>query len=87
MLGRAEAAWATLDLDLSSEIVAGATAARVQQTEFMAALIGLGRVPMDAAVAVAMAARAFERLADHAVEIAERVHFAVDGTPAPLLRP
>jgi phosphate transport system protein len=81
LLQAAEAAWATLDVDLAAEVEPQAVAVRERQTEFISALIALEGVPMEAALNLAVVARAFERLADHALEIAERVRFAVQGTP------
>ena len=84
LMRQAEAAWVTLDPDLAGTVADKATEVRRLQREFITALIALGGQPMDSALDLAMVARAFERLADHAVEIAERVLFAVHGTPAPL---
>jgi phosphate transport system protein len=82
LLRAAEAAWAGLDLELASDVPAEATRVRRVQTEFITALLGLRGVAMESALDVALVARAYERLADHAVEVAERVLFAVRGTPA-----
>jgi phosphate transport system protein len=87
LLLQAQAAWAALDAGLASAVPESAGPVRTVQTEFITALISLGGVPMDAALDLAMVARAYERLADHGVEVAERVLFAVHGTPAPLLGP
>ena len=87
LLRAAEGAWATLDAELAAAVVPQAAEVRARQTGFMTALIALEGVPMEAALDLALVARAFERLADHAVEIAERVRFAVQGTPAPALEP
>ncbi len=87
LLGAAEGAWATLHADLAAAVVPQAVAVRAHQTEFLTALIAMEGVSMEAALDLAVVARAFERLADHAVEIAERVRFAVQGTPAPALEP
>jgi phosphate uptake regulator len=38
-------------------------------------------IVVDAAVALSRTVRAYERLTDHAVEIADRVLFAVNGSP------
>lgn len=84
LLRAAEAAWATLDGDLAADVVPQAATVQARQTEFMTALIALEGVPMEEALDLALVARAFERLADHAVEIAERVRFAVQGTPSPV---
>jgi phosphate transport system protein len=83
LLGGAQAAWATLDPQAASETIAGARPARALQLEFFAGLLRLTDVPMDAALDLGMAARAYERLVDHAVAIAERVLFATDGISPP----
>ena len=82
LLRAAEAAWAALDLQLASQVPAEATRVRRVQTAFITALLGMHGVAMESALDVAMVARAYERLVDHAVEVAERVLFAVRGTPA-----
>ena len=82
LLRLAEEAWAGLNPDSAERVLSAADEVRVLQTSFISALIGLTGVPMDAAIDRAMVARAYERLADHAVEIGERVLFAVNGNPA-----
>lgn len=83
LLQRAGAAWAGMDPATAGEVMSSAASVRVLQAGFISALIGLTGVPMDAAMDLAMVARAYERLADHAVEVAERVLFAVNGSPLP----
>ena len=75
LLAGAAAAWAGLDLAESERVVAGAEGVRLLHLELLSSLVRLDRVPMEAALDLSMAARAFERLTDHAVEIAERVQF------------
>jgi phosphate transport system protein len=87
LLSAAEGAWATLDADLAAAVVPQAATVRAGQTEFIQALIALEGVPMEAALHLAVVSRVFERLADHAVEIAERVRFAVEGIPGHLPEP
>ncbi|HWE54513.1 MAG TPA: PhoU domain-containing protein [Acidimicrobiales bacterium] len=77
LLRLAETAWVGLDQETAIEVEARAAQVKHLHTGFMAALIGLNGVPMEAAMDLAMAARAYERLADHSVETAERVLFAV----------
>lgn len=81
----AEAAWVTLDGDVAARVLSEAGAAKAAQVEFFSALLALTGVPMDVALDLGFSSRAFDRLADHAVEIGERVMFAVRGrhTPAP----
>lgn len=83
LLRRAEAAWAGIEPDLAAGVLSAAVEVRALQTRFISALIGLTGIPMDAAMDLAMVARAYERLADHAVEVAERALFAVNGSPLP----
>jgi phosphate transport system protein len=82
LLGQASGAWATLDQAQAEALIADALASRELQRRFIAALLGLRDVPVDAAVDLGLAVRAYERLTDHAVEIAGRVLFAVTGAPA-----
>lgn len=87
MLGDAETAWAGLDPATAGRVAPAGADVRARQTDLVAALIALEGIPMEAALDLAMVARAYERLADHAEEIAERVIFAVEGTTAPLSEP
>ena len=79
LLSRAATAWRALDADLAVAVISGAEEVRLMQVRFFAALLELSDVPMEAALDLGMSARAFERLTDHAVEIADRVLFAVGG--------
>ncbi len=81
LLGGANGAWATLDEEQAWAVIAAAGSCRDLQRQFLAELLGLHGVPVDAAVDLGMAARGYERLTDHAVEIAGRVVFAVTGSP------
>ena len=51
------------------------------QRRFLGELLDLDDVPIEAAVDLGMMARAYERLTDHAVDIAGRVVFAATGAP------
>lgn len=75
----ADAAWAALDCDGASLVFSEAAPTRAAQVEFFRALLALTDVPVDVALDLGFSSRAFDRLADHAVEIAERVLFAVRG--------
>ena len=86
LLRRAEAAWTTLDLDEAEAVVTGAGPVRSDHLDFFAALLRLTDVPMDAALDLGMTARAYERLTDHAVEIADRVEFAIGARSVPTPR-
>lgn len=79
LLEKAGQAWAVVDAGLAGEVIEGAMKARVSHMEFLTALLSLDGVPMDAALDLGMVARAFERIADHAVEIAQQVVFAAGG--------
>lgn len=79
LLENANGAWIVLDEDQARAVVGAAGEARDLQRRFLAELLGLDGVPVDAAVDLGMAARVYERLTDHAVEIAGRVLFAVTG--------
>lgn len=83
LLQLAQGAWTALDTGLADSVADAALEVRAAQTEFFAALLELQGVPMDAAMDLGMAARAYERLADHAVEIADRVRFAVGPRAVP----
>lgn len=80
LLERADGAWTVLDPELAGDVVDAAERSRERQRAFLAELISLPVAPIEAAVDLGMVARAYERLTDHAVEIAERVVFAVAGS-------
>jgi phosphate transport system protein len=79
LLHRDAAAWVVLDADRALRVVEGAAPSRALQRQFLARLFELNDVPVEAAVDLGMVARAYERLTDHAVEIAGRVIFAATG--------
>lgn len=79
LLRSAEAAWVALDTEVAIGVPDGVQSARDTQNGLMAKLIGMTAVPMEVAIDLAMVARVYERLTDHALEIAERVLFAVLG--------
>ena len=81
LLEDANGAWIVLDEAQARAVIEGAAEVRELHRRFLAELLGLDGVPVDAAVDLGMAARVYERLTDHAVEIAGRVLFAVTGTP------
>lgn len=76
LLGKAGQAWVGVDSELAGEVVHDAVEVRVVQLELLAALLRLRDVPMEAALDLGMVSRAYERIADHAVEIAQQVVFA-----------
>lgn len=75
------AAWAVLDGRPALVAIDAAERSRTLQRRFLAQLLELDDVPIEAAVDLGMMARAYERLTDHAVEIAGRVVFAATGAP------
>lgn len=87
LLRLAHASWATLDPGTAADVLVEADKTRAAQMEFFGALLALTGVPMDAALDLGLSSRAFDRLADHAVEIAERVLFAVHGRHTPVAGP
>ena len=81
LLEDANGAWIVLDEAQARAVIESVGEVRDLHRRFLAELLGLDGVPVDAAVDLGMAARVYERLTDHAVEIAGRVLFAVTGTP------
>jgi len=81
LLEEANGAWIVLDEAHARAVVESAAAVRGLHRRFLSELLSLEGVPIDAAVDLGMAARAYERLTDHAVEIAGRVQFAATGSP------
>jgi phosphate uptake regulator len=81
LLRQADGAWDTLDEGEAQAVIAGVEESRAAQREFFTALVKLEGVPVDAAVDLGTAVRAYSRLTDHAAEIAESVIFAVTGFP------
>lgn len=79
LLERADQAWRVVDERLAAAVVSEAERSRGLQRRFLAELIGLTVVPVESAVDLGLVARAYERLTDHAVEIAGRVIFAATG--------
>lgn len=79
LLRLADAAWTTLDGATADQVLEEAGPARASQNDFFGALLAQAGLPTDAAVDLGLAARALDRLVDHAVEIAERTLFAASG--------
>jgi phosphate transport system protein len=82
LLRQANGAWTTLDDGQSLKVVDSARRCRQSQRAFLAALVRLQGVPVEAGLDLGMAARVYERLTDHSLEIAARARFAINGTPA-----
>lgn len=84
LLQMADASWGTLDTSTASQVLSEAAATRSAQVDFLGALLALQDAPLDAALDLGLVARAYDRLTDHAVEVAERVLFAVHGRHTPV---
>jgi phosphate transport system protein len=81
LLNQAYGAWAGIDDEWAAKLIGQARTARDSRMQFFTELVGLREVPVHAAIDLGLAVRVFERLADHAVDIAGRVIFAATGTP------
>ena len=79
LLRRDSGAWNVLDEGQARDVIQASQSSRLLQRRFLAQLLLLENVPVEAAVDLGMAARAYERLTDHAVEIASRVVWAASG--------
>jgi phosphate transport system protein len=79
LLQKASDAWVGIDTATAIDVIAEAEGCRSAQRAFLAELIGPQEVPIEVGVDLGMTARAYERLTDHAVEIAQRVVFAATG--------
>lgn len=77
VLAGAVQAWTALDGELAAALGESVAEARLRQTRLVGAILDLDGVPIEAALDLAMATRAFDRLVDHGEEIADRVRFAV----------
>jgi phosphate transport system protein len=81
LLDRARGAWSGIDGDAATAVIDNARMPRQLLTRFFTELVSLREVPVAAAVDLGLAIRVYERLIDHAVDIAGRVLFAATGTP------
>ena len=79
LLRRANGAWTTLDEEQAGAVIVNAESCRQLQRAFLAELLELRLVPVDAAVDLGMTGRMYERVTDHAVEIVGRVMFVLTG--------
>ncbi len=75
------AGWTVLDDGPALVAIDAAERSRRLQRRFLTELLDLEDVRVEAAVDLGMMARAYQRLTDHAVEIASRVVFAATGAP------
>lgn len=83
LLRQANGAWTTLDAEQAWAVDGPAETVRTLHRDFLSQLVGLSGVPVDIAVDLGLTGRAYERLTDHAIEIAARVLFAT-GVPSGL---
>jgi len=81
LLESANGAWIVLDAEQAAAVLAGAESSRQTQRRFLAELFALEGVAVEAAVDLGMVARVYERLTDHAAEVATRVLFVAAGSP------
>jgi phosphate transport system protein len=81
------AAWSALDADLAVSAIERSAHSRTLQRRFLAELLELDDVRVDAAVDLGMMARGYERLTDHAVDMARRVIFAATGSAPDVTAP
>jgi phosphate uptake regulator len=79
LLDHAGRAFAVLDGDLAQEVVDADAPVRESHRGFLAALYTQHALPVGAAVECGVVARCYERIADHALEIAQRVRFVATG--------
>ena len=82
LLERSAQAYAVLDPGLATLVVESAGPVRELQRGFLASLFALRAAPVESAVELGIVSRCYERIADHAVEIAERTRFVDDGVVA-----
>jgi phosphate uptake regulator len=80
MLRDAAGAWVALDVELARGVLVAAEQARSLQRQAFRELLSVEGASTEAVVDLGMAARAYERITDHAAEIAGRVMF-VAGSP------
>ena len=82
LLSRANAAWSAIDPDEAEAVIASAPESRLVLRRLFAHLVSLSDCPVSEALDLGTVVRVYERLTDHAMDIASRVLFAANGTPA-----
>jgi phosphate transport system protein len=75
LLRRAAQAYRTLDEGIAAAVVGSEGPVRLLHRRFLAEFFALRDTPTESAVELGVVARCYERITDHAVEIAERVRF------------
>ncbi len=86
LLRQASAAWSAVEADEAAGVVEAARAPRAALRSFFTELVSLPEVPVSSAVDLGLVVRVYERLIDHAVDVAGRVVFAATGTAPSRLR-
>jgi phosphate transport system protein len=81
LLLRSGQAYSTLDDALACQVLGSDGAVRTAHRRFLAELFTLRDAPVEAAVELGVVARCYERITDHAVEIAQRVRFVANAPP------
>jgi phosphate transport system protein len=79
LLRRASQAYRALDEGIAAAVIGSDGPVRLLHRRFLAEFFTLRDTPTESAVELGVVARCYERITDHAVEIAERVRFV--GTP------
>jgi phosphate transport system protein len=82
LLSQANAAWSAIDPDAAESVIASAAESRPVLRRLLAHLASLSDLPVSEALDLGTVVRVYERLTDHAMDIASRVLFAANGTPS-----
>jgi phosphate transport system protein len=83
LLAGAAGAYAALDDRLALDVLRSDESVRSLHRRFLATLFLLQNAPVESAVELGLVARSFERITDHALEIADRVRFVVSAYDLP----
>jgi phosphate transport system protein len=83
LLAGAAGAYAAIDDRLAMEVLQSDESVRSLHRRFLATLFLLQNAPVESAVEMGLIARSFERITDHALEIADRVRFVVSAYDLP----
>lgn len=82
LLSQANAAWSAIEPDEAEAVIASAGESRLVLRRLFARLVGLSDFPVSEALDPGTVVRVYERLTDHAMDIASRVLVAANGTPS-----
>jgi phosphate transport system protein len=77
LMDRAGRAYVALDDDLAVAVAASGSTVRSVHRSFLGELFALPDGPVEPVVDLGIVARCYERIADHALEVADRVRFVV----------